>query len=90
VEGLVRLLRSDEPNPVNCGNPTEVTILQFAERIKALTGSTSEIVFEPLPVDDPKVRQPDITRARAILGWEPTVGLDEGLRHTIDYFRDKV
>ena len=90
VEGLVRLLRSDELNPVNCGNPTEVTILQFAERIKALTGSRSEIVFEPLPVDDPKVRQPDISRARAILGWEPTVGLEEGLRHTIDYFRDKV
>jgi dTDP-glucose 4,6-dehydratase len=90
VEGLVRLLRSDELNPVNCGNPTEVTILQFAERIKALTGSKSEIVFEPLPVDDPKVRQPDITRARSILGWEPTVGLEDGLRHTIDYFRDKV
>jgi dTDP-glucose 4,6-dehydratase len=90
VEGLVRLLRSDELNPVNCGNPTEVTILQFAERIKALTDSKSEIVFEPLPVDDPKVRQPDISRARSILGWEPVVGLDEGLRHTIDYFRDKV
>jgi dTDP-glucose 4,6-dehydratase len=90
VEGLVRLLRSDELNPVNCGNPTEVTILQFAERIKELTGSKSEIVFEPLPVDDPKVRQPDITRARSILGWEPTVGLEDGLRHTIDYFRDKV
>jgi dTDP-glucose 4,6-dehydratase len=90
VEGLVRLLRSDELNPVNCGNPTEVTILQFADRIKALTDSKSEIVFEPLPVDDPKVRQPDISRARSILGWEPVVGLDEGLRHTIDYFRDKV
>jgi dTDP-glucose 4,6-dehydratase len=90
VEGLVRLLRSDELNPVNCGNPTEVTILQFAERIKALTDSKSEIVFEPLPVDDPTVRQPDISRARSILGWEPVVGLDEGLRHTIDYFRDKV
>jgi dTDP-glucose 4,6-dehydratase len=67
-----------------------VTILQFAERIKKLTGSKSEIVFRPLPVDDPKQRQPDITRARTLLGWEPSVGLEEGLRHTIDYFRDKV
>jgi dTDP-glucose 4,6-dehydratase len=90
VEGIVRLLRSDYSGPVNCGNPTEVTILEFAERIKALTTSTSEIVFRPLPEDDPKVRQPDITRARAILGWEPAVGLEDGLRRTIDYFRDKV
>jgi dTDP-glucose 4,6-dehydratase len=75
---------------VNCGNPAEVTILQFAERIKKLTGSKSEIVFRPLPVDDPKQRQPDITRARTLLRWEPSVGLEEGLRHTIDYFRDKV
>ena len=87
VEGIVRLLRSDHVEPVNCGNPTEVTILQFAERIKALTGSKSEIVFRPLPVDDPKVRQPDISRARKVLGWEPKVGLDEGLQMTIDYFR---
>jgi dTDP-glucose 4,6-dehydratase len=87
VEGIVRLLGSDYSLPVNCGNPTEVTILEFAERIKALTGSRSPIVFRPLPVDDPKVRQPDIGRAWAILGWEPTVGLDEGLRQTIDYFR---
>jgi dTDP-glucose 4,6-dehydratase len=90
VEGLVRLLESDYPNPVNCGNPLEVSILQFAETIRKLTGSKSEIVFRPLPVDDPKVRQPDITRARTILGWEPKVGLEEGLRKTIDYFRDKV
>ena len=90
VEGIVRLLRSDYSAPVNCGNPAEVTILQFAERIKKLTGSKSEIVFRPLPVDDPKQRQPDITRARTLLGWEPSVGLEEGLRHTIDYFRDKV
>ena len=90
VEGLVRLLRSEHVGPVNCGNPTEVTILQFAERIKALTESRSEIVFKPLPVDDPKVRQPDIGRARALLGWEPQVGLDEGLRHTIAYFRTRV
>ena len=90
VEGIVRLLRSDYSGPVNCGNPAEVTILQFAERIKALTRSSSEIVFRPLPVDDPKQRQPDITRARTILGWEPKVGLEEGLGHTIGYFRDKV
>jgi dTDP-glucose 4,6-dehydratase len=67
-----------------------VTILQFAERIRKLTGSKSEIAFRPLPVDDPKQRQPDITRARRLLGWEPAVGLEEGLLHTIDYFRDKV
>jgi dTDP-glucose 4,6-dehydratase len=86
----VRLLGSDYSGPVNCGNPAEVTILQFAERIRKLTGSKSEIAFRPLPVDDPKQRQPDITRARRLLGWEPTVGLEEGLLHTIDYFRDKV
>ena len=90
VEGIVRLLRSDYSGPVNCGNPAEVTILQFAERIKKLTASKSEIAFRPLPVDDPKQRQPDITRARTLLGWEPAVGLEEGLRHTIEYFRDKV
>jgi dTDP-glucose 4,6-dehydratase len=91
VEGIARLLRSNHSGPVNCGNPMEVTILQFAERIKALTKSKSEIVFRPLPEDDPKVRQPDITRARRLLGgWEPKVGLDDGLRKTIDYFRDKV
>jgi dTDP-glucose 4,6-dehydratase len=91
VEGIVRLLRSDySQGPVNLGNPTEVTILQFADRIKALTGSKSEIVFRPLPVDDPKVRQPDIGRARKILGWEPKVGLDDGLRKTIEYFTGRV
>src|SRR3989441_4186657 len=90
VEGIVRLLRSDYVEPVNCGNPNEVTILEFARRIKALTGSTSDIVFRPLPVDDPKVRQPDISRARSILGWEPRVSLEDGLRMTIDYFRERV
>jgi dTDP-glucose 4,6-dehydratase len=91
VEGIVRLLKSDyDKGPMNIGNPLEVTILQFAERIKALTNSKSEIVFKPLPEDDPKVRQPDITRARTILGWEPKIGLEEGLKMTIDYFRDKV
>jgi dTDP-glucose 4,6-dehydratase len=91
VEGIVRLLDSDyDKGPVNCGNPTEVTILKFAEVIKQLTGSRSEIVFRELPVDDPKQRQPDITRARTLLGWEPRVDLEAGLRQTIDYFRDKV
>jgi len=87
VEGIARLLRSDYSGPVNCGNPIETTILEFAERIKALTKSPSEIVFRPLPVDDPKVRQPDIARARTLLGWEPKVALEEGLRHTIAYFK---
>lgn len=90
VEGIVRLLRSEHTGPVNCGNPNEVSILEFAQRIKALTGSKSEIVYRDLPVDDPKVRQPDITRARKLLGWEPKVGLEDGLKRTIDYFRSKV
>src|SRR5213594_2214590 len=90
VEGIVRLLRSDYTGPVNCGNPMEVSILQFAERIKALTGSGSEIVFRPLPEDDPKVRQPDIGKARTLLGWEPRVALEDGLRRTIDFFRPVV
>ena len=90
VEGIVRLLRSNYSMPVNCGNPAEITILEFARRIKALTNSTSEIVFRPLPVDDPKVRQPDITRARNLLGWEPQIGLEEGLKQTIAYFTPKV
>jgi len=91
VEGLVRLLRSDYgKGPINLGNPVETTILQFAERIKALTGSRSEIVYRPLPEDDPKVRQPDIGRARSILGWEAKVGLEEGLTKTIESFKGRV
>ena len=90
VEGIVRLLRSDYRSPVNLGNPIEVSIREFADRIKALTASRSEIAFRPLPVDDPKVRQPDITRARQLLGWEPRVSLEDGLRRTIDYFRPKL
>jgi dTDP-glucose 4,6-dehydratase len=90
VEGIVRLLRSDYSGPVNVGNPTEVSILEFARRIIALTGTTSQIVHEPLPVDDPKQRKPDIAKARKLLGWEPKVGLEDGLRQTIDFFRDKV
>jgi dTDP-glucose 4,6-dehydratase len=87
VDGIFRLLMSAETRPTNIGNPHEMTILHFAERIRALTGSSSEIVFRPLPEDDPKTRQPDITRARTVLGWEPRVSLDEGLARTIDYFR---
>jgi UDP-glucuronate decarboxylase len=87
VEGIYRLLRSDRAQPVNIGNPHEMTILEFAERIRALVGSSSPIEFKPLPVDDPKTRQPDISRARRILGWEPRVPLDHGLGSTIDYFR---
>jgi dTDP-glucose 4,6-dehydratase len=75
---------------VNIGNPQEMTLLELATRIIHLSGSRSEIVFRPLPEDDPKVRQPDITRARTLLGWEPKVPLDEGLQKTLDYFREKV
>jgi dTDP-glucose 4,6-dehydratase len=90
VDGIHRLAQSDEPHPVNLGNPQELTILQLAEKIVALTGSKSRVVQRPLPVDDPKVRQPDITRARTLLGWEPKVPLDEGLRRTLEYFRRKL
>jgi dTDP-glucose 4,6-dehydratase len=88
VDGIFRLLMSAEPLPVNIGNPHEMTILHFAERIRALTGSDSPIEHRPLPEDDPKTRQPDITRARTLLGWEPRVALDDGLARTIDYFRE--
>ncbi len=87
IEGIYRLLMSNEAQPVNIGNPNEMTVLQFAERIKALTGSTAPIEFRPLPEDDPKIRRPDITKARTLLNWEPRVELDEGLTRTIDYFR---
>ena len=87
VEGIYRLLLSNEPDPVNIGNPSELSVLEFARTIRRLTGTSSEIVFKPLPEDDPKVRQPDISRARALLGWEPKVKLEEGLSRTIDYFR---
>jgi dTDP-glucose 4,6-dehydratase len=90
VDGIFRLMSSSEVNPVNIGNPHEMTIRQLAERIIALTGSRSRIVEKPLPVDDPKVRQPDITRARTILGWEPKVPLDAGLEKTLAYFRAKL
>ena len=87
VDGLYRLMQSDERYPVNLGNPEEMTILEFAERIRVLTGSKSRIIHEQLPQDDPKQRKPDISKARRILGWEPRVPLDEGLRQTIQYFR---
>ncbi len=87
VEGLYRLLHSDERYPVNLGNPIELTILEFAERIRRLTGANSTIVFHPLPEDDPKQRRPDISKAKRILGWTPKVSLEEGLTETVAYFR---
>jgi dTDP-glucose 4,6-dehydratase len=90
VDGVYRLMASAVDEPVNLGNPQEMTIRQLAERILALTGSRSRIVGRPLPVDDPRVRQPDIARARERLGWEPRVALEEGLRNTLAYFRQKL
>jgi dTDP-glucose 4,6-dehydratase len=90
VDGLYRLLTSQQNMPVNLGNPAEMTIEELAETIRRKTGSKSPIVFEPLPVDDPKVRQPDISLARKLLGWSPRVSLDEGLTTTIAYFRKKL
>src|SRR6266542_3055436 len=90
IDGLWRLMQAPVNDPVNIGNPHEMTLLELAKRIIRLTGSRSEIVFRPLPVDDPKVRQPDIGRARALLGWEPRVDTDEGLRLTLDWFREKL
>jgi dTDP-glucose 4,6-dehydratase len=90
VDGIIRLMLSKENHPINIGNPQEMTIEQIARLIIKMTGSTSQIVYKPLPTDDPKVRQPDITRARQELGWEPKVSLEQGLTTTIDYFRTKV
>jgi dTDP-glucose 4,6-dehydratase len=87
VDGLYRLMLSDERYPVNLGNPREMTILEFAEKIRRLTGSQSPIEYRPLPEDDPRQRCPDIGKARAALGWEPRVTLEEGLRMTVEYFR---
>ena len=87
VEGIVRTMKSNLHEPVNLGNPREMSINEFAETVKKLTGKDIEISFEPLPVDDPKVRRPDITRAKKELGWNPKVLLDDGLRETVDYFR---
>ena len=90
VDGVLRLMDSDVHDPVNIGNPHEVTIEEIAQIIIRLLGSRSKVVYRPLPVDDPKQRKPDITRARSLLGWEPKVGLEEGLLRTVDYFRQKV
>jgi dTDP-glucose 4,6-dehydratase len=90
VDGILRLAESKENDPVNIGNPHEMTIEAIARTIIRMTGSTSKIVYRPLPEDDPKVRQPDITRARTLLGWEPKVGLEEGLAKTLEYFKTKV
>jgi dTDP-glucose 4,6-dehydratase len=90
VDGIVRLMTASTNDPVNIGNPTEMTIEEIAREIIDMTGSKSKIVYKPLPEDDPKVRKPDITRARTLLGWEPKVSLREGLTHTIGYFRTKV
>lgn len=90
IDGILKLLLCDYDRPVNIGNPTEMTIKQFAEAIQKFSGSKSEIVYEPLPVDDPKQRKPDITLAKAKLGWEPKVNLEEGIQKTIEYFRTKV
>jgi len=90
IQGLYRLFLSEEPNPVNIGNPNEFTIRELAEAVIRLVGGPSELEFRDLPTDDPKVRRPDITRARELLGWEPTIDLEEGLRRTIPYFRERV
>ncbi len=87
VAGLLLLSESDEADPVNLGNPTEMSILEFANHIRARFGNGSGIEFKPLPSDDPKIRQPDIGKAKRILGWEPKVGLDEGLSLTVEYFK---
>lgn len=90
LDGIYRLLESDEHDPVNIGNPHEITILEFAERVRALVGSKEPIAFRPLPQDDPKQRCPDIAKARRVLKWEPKVHLEEGLKRTYDYFQKKV
>jgi dTDP-glucose 4,6-dehydratase len=87
IEGIYRLFLSDIKDPVNIGNPAEMTVMQFAETIRKLTGTAAPIVHRPLPVDDPKQRRPDITLAKKTLGWEPKVPLDEGLKTTIEYFK---
>jgi dTDP-glucose 4,6-dehydratase len=90
VDGILRLMESDTHDPVNIGNPHELTIEQIARTIISLVGSTSRVVYRPLPQDDPKQRRPDITRARTLLGWQPQVGLEEGLAKTVGYFKSKL
>jgi UDP-glucuronate decarboxylase len=89
VDGVIAMMELDSfTGPVNLGNPTELTMLELAETIVSLTGSRSPLVFKPLPQDDPTQRQPDISLAKSRLGWQPTVTLEEGLRRTVDYFRE--
>ncbi len=90
AEGIVRLLAADFHEPVNLGNPNEVSILDFAKEILELSGSRSQIVFEPLPMDDPRVRRPDITRARLVLGWEPKIDRHEGMARTLEFFKNRM
>ncbi len=90
IDGIYKLLLSNEPMPVNIGNPNEITIEDFAKEVIKLTGSKSKLIYQELPVDDPKVRQPDITRAKNILGWEPKVDREEGLKITLEYFKKEV
>jgi dTDP-glucose 4,6-dehydratase len=90
IDGIMRLAKSEEHDPVNLGNPTEWTILECAREVQSLIGAHSEIVFRPLPRDDPRQRCPDITRAKTLLGWEPKVSLREGLARSLDYFRAAV
>lgn len=90
VEGLLTFMETDEHYPINLGNPKEMTVLEFAELVIKLTGSQSDIIFQKLPVDDPKIRQPNIARAKEILNWQPKVTLEEGLKKTIEYFKEKL
>ena len=90
IEGIYRLMQSEEHFPVNIGNPNEITILEFAQRIKSLTASDVPIVFEPLPQDDPKQRRPDISKAQRLLKWQPEVSLKDGLERTLHYFQGQV
>ncbi len=90
VEGIYRLLHSDYAEPVNIGNPSELTILQFAKEVLELTGSKSEIIYKELPEDDPKIRRPDISKAKELLGWEPQVDRKEGLKRTLEYFKEEI
>jgi dTDP-glucose 4,6-dehydratase len=90
IDGIFNLAMSNFHEPVNLGNPREMTIKQFADEIIRFTGAKSKIEYKPLPIDDPKVRQPDITRAREVLGWEPRVDFEEGIKKTIAYFRESL
>ncbi len=90
MEGIYRLLLSEENRPVNIGNPHEISLIDFAKEIVALCGTESKIEFKPLPQDDPKQRQPDIIRAKEVLGWEPVVSRNEGLTHTYEYFKNQL